>query len=247
METLFYDFINIIFLKYLLNKKITCQLFLVIFFLHLFHNFKTKTNMKKIILTVAAVFAFGFANAQEGIVTEGFAKGDVFISGAVGFGSTKTGDFKTNDFEIAPRAGYFVTENIAVGVALGYQSAKLDFDGEDVKNNTLSVGAFGRYYFTPASKFSLFGQLGVNYNSYDNEFAVVDGELVSGEFKGDGFDVALAPGVNYFITKNFSLEATFGILGFATTQPDEDGAEKTNSFNFGLDMRDINLGLVYKF
>ncbi|WDO13030.1 porin family protein [Flavobacterium sp. WW92] len=200
--------------------------------------------MKKIILTVAAVFAFGFANAQEE-TTEGFKKGDVFISGAVGFGSTKTGDFKTSDFEIAPRVGYFVTENIAVGVAVGYQSSKVEFGGEDAKNNTLSVGAFGRYYFTPASKFSLFGQLGVNYNSYDNEFDLEAGEL--GEFKGDGFGVVVAPGVSYFITKNFSLEATFGILGFETTKPDADGAEKTNSFDFGLDMRDINLGLVYKF
>ncbi|MCY1479711.1 Autotransporter beta-domain protein [compost metagenome] len=200
--------------------------------------------MKKIILTVAAVFAFGFANAQEE-TTEGFKKGDVFISGAVGFGSTKTGDFKTSDFIIAPSAGYFVTENIAIGVALGYESSKIEFGGDDAKNNTFSVGAFGRYYFTPASKFSFFGQLGVNYNSYDNEFDLEAEEL--GEFKGDGFGVALAPGVNYFITKNLSLEATFGILGFETTKPDADGAEKTNSFDFGLDTRDIRLGLVYKF
>lgn len=200
--------------------------------------------MKKIILSVAAVFAFGFANAQED-ASEGFKKGDVFISGAVGFGSTKTGDFKTSDFIIAPSAGYFVTENIAIGLAFGYESSKVEFGGADATNNTFSVGAFGRYYFTPASKFSFFGQLGVNYNSYDNEFDLEAGEL--GDFKGDGFGVALAPGVNYFITKNLSLEASFGILGFETTKPDADGAEKTNSFDFGLDTRDIRLGLVYKF
>ena len=42
--------------------------------------------MKKIILTVAAVFALTFANAQdkkEG--SEGFAKGDLYLSGTVGF------------------------------------------------------------------------------------------------------------------------------------------------------------------
>lgn len=200
--------------------------------------------MKKIVLTVAAVFAFGFANAQEE-TSEGFKKGDAFISGAVGFGSTKTGDFKTSEFEIAPSAGYFVTENIAVGVSVGYLSSKIDAGTADVKNSTFSVGAFGRYYFTPASKFSIFGQLGVNYLSYDNEF---DPETQTvGEFKGNGFGVKVAPGVSYFLAKNFAIEASFGVLGFETTKPDADGAEKTNSFDFGLDMRDIKLGLVYKF
>lgn len=193
--------------------------------------------MKKVILSVAAVFAFGFASAQE--TTEGgFSKGDLFISGAVGFGSEKTGDLKTNDFIVAPKAGYFVTNNIAVGLAVGFESSKVDSGIADAKNNTFTVGAFGRYYFTPASKFSIFGELGVNYNSYDNEFPT--------DSKGDGFGVAIAPGVNYFISKNFALEASFGILGFDTTKPDG-GGEKTNSFDFGLDTRDIRLGLIYKF
>ncbi|KQS47304.1 hypothetical protein ASG38_07560 [Flavobacterium sp. Leaf359] len=200
--------------------------------------------MKKIVLTVAAVFAFGFANAQEE-TSEGFKKGDVFISGAVGFGSTKTGDFKTSDFEIAPSVGYFVTENIALGVAFGYGSSKIDNGVADAKNSTLSVGAFGRYYFTPASKFSIFGQLGVNYMSYDDEFNLEAGTLA--DSKGNGFGVAVAPGVSYFLAKNFAIEATFGILSYETLNPDEDGVDSTNGFNFGLDMRDIRLGLVYKF
>ena len=202
--------------------------------------------MKKVILSVAAVFAFGFANAQE-TVSEGFTKGDVFISGAVGFGSTKTGDFKTSDFVVAPKVGYFVTDNIAVGVAVGYESSKIEVV-DDLTNNTFSVGAFGRYYFTPASKFSIFGELGLNYNNYDNEFGVDnDGLLVPVDGKGDGFGVSVAPGVSYFIAKNFALEASFGILGYNSTKPDFEGAEKTNSFEFGLDTRDIRLGLVYKF
>ena len=56
--------------------------------------------MKKIFLTVAAVFAFGFANAQEATTDGGFAKGDVFVTGGFGFSSEKTGDLKTNGFEL---------------------------------------------------------------------------------------------------------------------------------------------------
>lgn len=196
--------------------------------------------MKKVILSVAAVFAFGFANAQE-TVSEGFSKGDVFINGAIGFGSTKTGDNKTTGFEVAPSVGYFLTENVAVGVRLGFTSDKQeDVLVDEIKRTTFSVGAFGRYYFTPASKFSMFGELGVNYGNTKVEQG-------PGEYKENGFGVQVAPGVSYFIANNFALEATFGVLGYNSVDPDVDGAEKTNSFRFGLDTRDIRLGLVYKF
>jgi hypothetical protein len=61
--------------------------------------------MKKVLLSALAVFAFTFANAQEEETKSegGFAQGDLFVSGAVTFGSEKTGDFKANSFEFAPK------------------------------------------------------------------------------------------------------------------------------------------------
>lgn len=86
----------------------------------------------------------------------------------------------------------------------------------------------------------MFGELGVNYGNTKVEQG-------PGEYKENGFGVQVAPGVSYFIANNFALEATFGVLGYNSVDPDVDGAEKTNSFRFGLDTRDIRLGLVYKF
>jgi outer membrane protein len=206
--------------------------------------------MKNVILTVAAVFAFGFANAQDKKEStgEGFAKGDVFVSGSVGFASEKTGEFKTNGFDFSPKAAYFVSENIAVGISLGIKSVKISEGSDDAKNSTMSAGAFARYYTTPASKFSFFGQLGFNYNSYDSEYYVDNsGNLALGDSKGNGFDVMLSPGVNYFVSNNFALEASFGALGYETTKPDYSGAEATNTFGLNVDMSTIKLGLVYKF
>ncbi len=51
--------------------------------------------MKKIILSVAAVFAFGFANAQEEVKESkgfGFAKGNIIAEGNLGFGTSKDDD-----------------------------------------------------------------------------------------------------------------------------------------------------------
>ena len=199
--------------------------------------------MKKVILSVAAVFAFGFASAQE--TTEGgFSKGDLFISGAVGFGSEKTGDAKTNSFEIAPSIGYFVTSNIAIGGRLGYVTSKEE-DGLETKTNTFSVEAFGRYYMTPASKFSFFGELAVNYGTSKIEQENV-APLPDSEFKSNGFGVQVAPGVSYFLNSNLAIEATFGALKYNTVDPDGEG-DSTDTFELGLNLRDINFGIVYKF
>jgi len=53
--------------------------------------------------------------------------------------------------------------------------------------------------------------------------------------------------MNYFLNSNFALEAKVGVLGYSSDKPDFDGAEATDNFNFGLNLNDITLGLVYKF
>lgn len=192
--------------------------------------------MKKLLLTAAAVFAFGFANAQEG----GFAKGDIFVSGAFGISSEKTGDAKSSEFEIEPKIGFFVTENIAVGGKLGYKTNNAE-NAAGIKTTdeaALTVGAFGRYFITPASKFSLFGQLGVDYSS-------IDDKLDDEQEKEIGINLGL--GLNYFVSKNFSIEATWAGLGYTSNDNGGNGADKTNSFGLGADLRSINFGLTYKF
>jgi opacity protein-like surface antigen len=202
--------------------------------------------MKKTLLSLTALFAFGVASAQEEPATAGFQNGDVFISGTLAFSSEKTGDFKSNQFTVSPKVGFFVSNNIAVGVSLAYLSANQDisdsFDVYEQKTTGFEVGAFGRYYFTPASKFSIFAQLGAGYGSAKYEV-----EAIGSESKADGFNIELAPGFNYFVSNNLALEATFGILGYNTVKPDYDGAESTDSFNIGIDLANINFGLVYKF
>jgi len=200
--------------------------------------------MKKIILTVAAVFAFGFANAQDKKETsEGFSKGDVFVTGALTLGSTndKNADVKTSSFEIAPQLGYFVTENIAVGVKVGYSSNKTKTVGTTTSDvSGFGVGAFGRYYFTPASKFSLFGQLGFDYGSLTNN-------LSTPKVKLNTTDVNLGLGLNYFVSSNFSLEAGVAALSFGNSKTDLSGDKGDSSFSFGGDWTAVSFGVNYKF
>lgn len=199
--------------------------------------------MKKVIFTVAAIFAFGFVNAQDTAVEstggKGFSSGDVFVSGSVGISSTKTGDNKSSSFEIAPKVGFFVSDNIAIGGKLGYMSEKAENAIADTQDESrLTVGAFGRYYMTPASDFSVFGQLAFDYSTVDNKLADVQENEIG---------LGLGLGVSYFLSSNFAMEASWAGLGYTTNDNGGDGAESTDTFGLNMDLSSINLGLVYKF
>jgi len=200
--------------------------------------------MKKLLLS-AALMAFGFMSAQETsnmpVNSTGFQTGDVFITGSVGIGSEATGDDKTNSFRFMPKAGYFINPNIALGAAIGYSRQTTETpDTPDLETREFAIGVFGRYYVTPASGFSVFGELSLDYiNS-----TIDDGR---NEDTSNAVRVGIAPGVNYFISQHFALEATFGILSFRTDNPEADGVESTDNFNLGLNFTDINIGLIYRF
>ncbi len=196
--------------------------------------------MKKVLLSAVAILGFTFANAQEEETTNGgFAQGDVFVTGAVTFSSTSMDEDKSSSFEIAPQVGYFLTENIAIGGKVGYMSMKAeDAMGDTEDMSGFGVGAFGRYYFTPASQFSLFGQLGVDYATMEDKLA---------DYKVNAFGAGLGFGMNYFVSSNFSIEAGVGVLNFSSAKPDVDGAEATNTFTFGGDWRAVTFGVNYKF
>ena len=184
--------------------------------------------MKKIILAAIAVMTVGFASAQTG----GFSKGDVFASGALNVGSQKTGDDKKSGFTIEPKVGYFVTENIAIGAKLGFGSEK----DNDYKDNSFTAGAFGRYYFTPASQFSVYGQAGVDFTNSK-----------SGDYKENEIGANVGLGLSYFLSSHFAIEATWLGLGYSVNNNGGHDADKINTFNFGTDLRDVSFGVVYKF
>ena len=196
--------------------------------------------MKKLLLIAAvAVFTLTSVNAQEETTTGGFAQGDLFVSGTASYSSEKFMDNKAEVFAFVPKVGYFVADNIAVGLQLGYGFAKAESGSVDTGDvNAFRAGAFARYYSKPASQFSLFGELSFDYVTSEDKLA---------DYKENGFDVTIAPGLSYFVSDRFALEATVGLLSYSSSKPDVDGAEATNSFSTGLDFSNINFGLVYKF
>ncbi|MEC4005557.1 outer membrane beta-barrel protein [Flavobacterium sp. SUN052] len=204
--------------------------------------------MKNVILTVAAIFAFGFANAQEKKESKefGFSEGNVLVEGNLGFNSTndKNTKEKTNSFEFNPKVGYFLSDKFAVGVQLGFGSDKAETNGADTdKNSNLNVGVFGRYYFLDlGQRFKTYAELGVNSNS---------GKTGLAEAKYTGLGVNAGLGINYFVSKSFAIN--FGltdVLSYASNK--YKGGETVSAFTGNVNVFNnffdtAKFGLTYKF
>lgn len=195
--------------------------------------------MKKLVMLMAAMATIGFMNAQD-VDQDGFAEGDMFVSGMVGYSSVSyPDDSKRNSFNITPRYGYFLTDFVAIGGRAGFASRnEKNSQGDKITDNsTFTVGVFGRYYLLPASKFSIFGELGVGFGTTEN----------IRDDRTNGVNAAFTPGLSYFVGQHFALEASFGMLSYNTVKPGGDSSGSTDSFEVGIDLENINFGIIYKF
>jgi Outer membrane protein beta-barrel domain len=168
----------------------------------------------------------------------GFEKGDIFVTGTFGYASKSNGATSEGTFAIQPGVGYFIKDNIAIGATIGFvnSSSKPVGGGSSASNSEFGIGLMARYYTTPASQFSLFAQGAFEFKS----------QSFDGGGSTTGFGINAKPGINYFVSPHFSLEATIGEIGFSSLKA-KDATDANNDFNFGFNLREIMLGLNYKF
>lgn len=185
---------------------------------------------------------------------QSFQASDLFVSGTVFYtGEKRPNDSRVNSFTFSPRLGYFLNEKIAIGIDLNLNSTKTELDLSSDVNKTFGLGGFGRYYFSEG-KFSLFGQLGVNYQSEKTESTqgvitppATEVVYTVTSSKVNGIGLGLSAGANYFISNYFALETFIGVLNYSSLKADVPGAKARNNFNLGIDLSNIGFGLLYKF
>ena len=208
-------------------------------------------NMKKIILTVAAVFAMSFANAQDKKESKGFgfSGGDLFVEGNIATTSSndKNSETKGSSFEFNPKAGYFLSDKFAVGVELGIGSGKTTVAGTDTaKSSNFNVGAFGRYYFLElGERFKTYTEFGFNLGSSKNGVATT--------VTTNTFNVNAGLGMNYFVTPKVAISFGLGnVLNFGSSKTDMAGDK--GSSNMAVNLNVFNnffntptFGALYKF
>lgn len=195
-----------------------------------------------------AVFGLSNVNAQEdfnNFETFGFNHTDIMLEGSLGYNTSrdKNTDTKTNNFNFNPKVGYFVADNVAIGLEAGYNSFKKEVAGVNTRDAyALEAGVFARYYFLELGKrFKTYTELGVGFGSQKDKI---------GDIKAKGFGAGLDLGINYFVTENIAI--SFGLANVLSYQHYKaDGAETESSFNADVNVfnnffETAQFGLMFK-
>lgn len=188
--------------------------------------------MKKIILCVVAVFAFGYANAQKtqfGIkagVNFATLTGDTAgVNSIVGFNIGGFSEIKISDkFSIQPELLYSI------------QGAKVDSEGTTVDFNLsyLNIPVMAKYYVSPKFNLEIGPQIGFLTSAKGKTMGVsVD---VKDFFKSTDFGLNF--GAGYDFTSKFSAGIRYN-LGLSNIAEDSGGESVKNSV--------ISISLGYKF
>ncbi len=162
-----------------------------------------------------------------------------------------------------PNLGYAVGENTILGLRPGYryQESENTVFEDSMRNNSrtteshaLSIASYLRRFFPLNKNLALYLQGELGYEHVRGESASDNDSLSQTESTTDTFFIGIRPGITYFVSKAFALEAGIGALQyerldseFTDSNDTVISTEDRNRFNFDLDTSQIFFGLSYYF
>ena len=172
-------------------------------------------------------------------------QGSMTLGGNFGYSSSKSegfyGVYTSSSFQVSPKAGYFIMDNLEVGLGFGISTGKSGLDGFDpTKTNSFSVGPYARYYkFTSNDRFAFTGALGFSFGSGKSSTG-------NSENKTGSMGISIAPGFVYFLTERWGLDFQLNGIGFSSYDPNKDvDNNNQKEFTFNISSLSPTLGFRY--
>lgn len=208
--------------------------------------------MKKLLLSLIAVSALAFTTQAQ---TE---KGKFMLGGDVEFNSSKANgvDKSNKSFAIVPSVGYFVTDNIAIGTGIGFESTKNynyttltpTVTGFSTKTQAFVVAPFVRGYKGITDQFKFFGQLSVPMTFGNAKTGDVNGDNFVKNGNNNNVGVALSPGFAFFPSKKFGIEFSVNGISYNDNRLEDSNGNKTGgnkNFNIGANFFAPKIGVQF--
>jgi hypothetical protein len=230
--------------------------------------------MKKILLLTLLAVSTQAGHAQS------IAAGTVSLGGNIGYNrnsskysysqnnTTYTQETSNSQFYFSPSVGYFVADNLAIGIAAGYSAARKTYTNytpspavvraELDPTTNLRLGVYGQYYKMITEQFGVLGTLGVGYQrTRDYNYSGNGNNSVIIEAKGSGYYAELTPGIIFFPIPKLGISASIGSLTFnhlsydfpavpGTTAP-SNYENTSSSFGAGFGLSQLQFGGTYYF
>lgn len=160
--------------------------------------------MKKIILTAAAVFTFGFANAQDKEEMSFGVKGGLNISSISNVDQYGENSNALVGFHVGVFGECMVSDKFAVQPELLYSTQGVKFDeGGDTKLNYIIIPVMAKYYVADGFSLELGPQIGFLVSAKENDVDIKD------DVKSTDFSVNF--GAAYDITENLMLGVRYNL------------------------------------
>jgi hypothetical protein len=186
--------------------------------------------MKRKIYPIAILFMVGLLMPQSmrgNMFTE---RRGLFFGGYAEFSNydlknpVNSTDYSVREFSINALNGWFLSDNFAMGIKLGYGLSKSD-DGVVIDNieytnlykkHTYRIGLFMRNYFDLGKQVSFFVETAAVTGFGDIKLEKEEELLSTFTSTGDHFslEVGMRPGIAFFFKNGFAVEATVGFIGF---------------------------------
>lgn len=197
--------------------------------------------MKKIFLLAA------LSASSHALCAQTIEAGTIALGGNVGYSQSNnkssslhsivggqnvagTSDASSRQLYLAPVGSYFVADNLAIGLALGYANGWREEDTRfvpaytaeqhsDYRTISLRTGAFVQYYKMLNAQFGLTGRLGAGYQRLKDSqdgYNITNGTTYyfNGTYTRAGYYAELVPGIVFFPVPKFGLTASLGAFNF---------------------------------
>ena len=168
--------------------------------------------MKKLMILVSAVALSGTMFAQKGTTDNPWT-----LEGVINYSADGGMDWQAPNV----RARYFLKENMAGRLTLGYSNATTD-DSNSVSDNSIGLGF--EYHLAGNEKMSPYFTAGVNFGGGNNKVAGVDN-------KTSNLDFGIAAGLDYYVAENIYLGLEIGLLNYGSDKVGDGDA--TTGMNLG--------------
>ncbi|WP_176829763.1 outer membrane beta-barrel protein [Tenacibaculum sp. MAR_2009_124] len=207
-----------------------------------------KTKFTLLLLLFVTAITVGQNEKQKFNIKKGtwMLEGDFSINSVTNevTDSPNPNNLERFSFSISPKLGYAISNNLVLGLSLGYGYSENEYNGyynSDDSSNTYSIAPYIKKFFPVTSKFALHlqGETSFSYteaNNYD-QF----GNMTYGNDRRS-YGVSLRPGINYSLSKNVLLEMNFGALRYNhSSEKNDENATKYVNRDFGFNLSSSSL------
>ena len=188
---------------------------------------------KSILLLLLIVSSFTiFAQTEKGNIELSGGAGFQFISSHLKYvnDGVTTGEATTNSFSFLPSIGYFVIDNLAIGLAGNFTSSSTKEEGDADKSISTSILIIPTaiYYVPMDGKIRPIIQIGAGLTSMSQKYG-------SEKSSASGLAINFGAGIASFIKDNISIN--FGLsYTLATLTDKDDNKSKLKEGNFGTNI-----------